>query len=173
MKISNNIIKKCKKIKLVITDVDGVLTDGGRYYSDKGEIIKKFHVRDGMGINILLRNNIKTVILSKENSPIVKKWAKDMNVSKLYLGIKHKEKKLSDICKDFSLKKDEIAFIGDDVNDMELLSLVGFSATPKDGNIYAKKIVDYACDLHGGQGTFREISDLILSIQFPNNTIWY
>ena len=173
MKISNNIIKKCKKIKLVITDVDGVLTDGGRYYSDKGEIIKKFHVRDGMGINILLRNNIKTVILSKENSPIVKKWAKDMNVSKLYLGIKHKEKKLSDICKDFSLKKDEIVFIGDDVNDVELLSLVGFSATPKDGNIYAKKIVDYTCDLHGGQGVFREISDLILSIQFPNKTIWY
>ena len=173
MKISNNIIKKCKKIKLVITDVDGVLTDGGRYYSDKGEIIKKFHVRDGMGINILLRNNIKTVILSKENSPIVKKWAKDMNVSKLYLGIKHKEKKLSDVCKDFSLKKDEIAFIGDDVNDVELLSLVGFSATPKDGNIYVKKIVDYTCTLHGGQGTFREISDLILSIQFPNKTIWY
>ena len=173
MKISNNIIKKCKKIKLVITDVDGVLTDGGRYYSDKGEIIKKFHVRDGMGINILLRNNIKTVILSKENSPIVKKWAKDVNVSKLYLGIKHKEKKLSDVCKDFSLKKDEIVFIGDDVNDVELLSLVGFSATPKDGNIYAKKIVDYTCDLHGGQGVFREISDLILSIQFPNKTIWY
>ena len=173
MKISNNIIKKCKKIKLVITDVDGVLTDGGRYYSDKGEIIKKFHVRDGMGINILLRNNIKTVILSKENSPIVKKWAKDMNVSKLYLGIKHKEKKLSDVCKDFSLKKDEIAFIGDDVNDVELLSLVGFSATPKDGNIYAKKIVDYTCDLHGGQGAFREISDLILSIQFPKKIVWY
>ena len=173
MKISNNIIKKCKKIKLVITDVDGVLTDGGRYYSDKGEIIKKFHVRDGMGINILLRNNIKTVILSKENSPIVKKWAKDVNVSKLYLGIKHKEKKLSDICKDFSLKKDEIAFIGDDVNDVELLSLVGFSATPKDGNIYAKKIVDYRCNLEGGQGTFREISDLILSIQFPKKAVWY
>jgi len=173
MKISNNIIKKCKKIKLVITDVDGVLTDGGRYYSDKGEIIKKFHVRDGMGINILLRNNIKTVILSKENSPIVKKWAKDVNVSKLYLGIKHKEKKLSDICKDFSLKKDEIAFIGDDVNDIELLSLVGFSATPKDGNIYAKKIVDYRCDLQGGHGAFRELSDLILSMQFPKKIVWY
>ena len=173
MKISNNIIKKCKKIKLVITDVDGVLTDGGRYYSDKGEIIKKFHVRDGMGINILLRNNIKTVILSKENSPIVKKWAKDMNVSKLYLGIKHKEKKLSDVCKDFSLKKDEIAFIGDDVNDLELLNSVGFSATPSDGILNAKKIVDYVCISKAGEGAFREICDLILSIQFSNKTKWY
>ena len=65
---------KCKKIKLVLTDVDGVLTDGGRYFSDKGEIIKKFHVRDGMGINLLLRNGIQTVIITKENSKIVKKY---------------------------------------------------------------------------------------------------
>ena len=168
MKISNNIIKKCKKIKLVITDVDGVLTDGGRYYSDKGEIIKKFHVRDGMGINILLRNNIKTVILSKENSPIVKKWAKDMNVSKLYLGIKHKEKKLSDVCNDFSLKKDEIAFIGDDVNDFNLLQIVGFSAVPSDANENIKGTVDYICSKKGGDGAFREIVDIIFKEKFPN-----
>ena len=109
MSISKKIGIKCKKIKLILTDVDGVLTDGGRYYSNKGEIIKKFHVLDGMGINLLLRNKIKTAIISKENSPIVKKWAKDVNVSKLYLGIKHKEKKLPDVCKDFSLKENEIA----------------------------------------------------------------
>jgi len=65
-KSESKIAKKCKNIKLVLTDVDGVLTDGGRYYSEKGEHIKKFHVRDGMGINLLLRNNIKTVIITKE-----------------------------------------------------------------------------------------------------------
>ena len=79
MSISKKIGIKCKKIKLILTDVDGVLTDGGRYYSNKGEIIKKFHVLDGMGVNLLLRNKIKTAVISKENSPIVKKWAKDMN----------------------------------------------------------------------------------------------
>jgi len=173
MSISKKTSMKCKKIKLVLTDVDGVLTDGGRYYSDKGEIIKKFHVRDGMGINLLLRKKIKTAIISKENSNIVKKWAKDMNVSKLYLGITHKEKKLSDICKNFSLTENEVAFIGDDVNDLELLSSVGLSATPKDGIIHAKKIVDYTCNLKGGNGAFREFSDLILSFQFPKKTIWY
>jgi 3-deoxy-D-manno-octulosonate 8-phosphate phosphatase (KDO 8-P phosphatase) len=96
-----------------------------------------------------------------------------MNVSKLYLGIKYKEKKLADICKYFSLKKYEIAFIGDDVNDLELLSSVGFSATPQDGIIHAKKIVDYTCDLQGGHGAFREFSDFILSVQFPKKTVWY
>ena len=65
----------CKKISLILTDVDGVLTDGSRYYSKNGENIKKFHVRDGMGINILLRNDIKTIIVTKERSEIVKKWA--------------------------------------------------------------------------------------------------
>ena len=86
--MNKSIKSKCKKIKLVLTDVDGVLTDGGRYYSEKGEIVKRFHVRDGMGINILLRNGIKTAIITKENSKIVKKWAKEMNVSKTYSGIK-------------------------------------------------------------------------------------
>ena len=82
-----DIRNRCKKIKIVLTDVDGVLTDGGRYYSKKGEVLKKFHVRDGMGVNILLRNNIKTIIITKENSKVVKCWAKAMNVSKVFSGI--------------------------------------------------------------------------------------
>ena len=69
--------QKCKKIKLLLTDVDGVLTDGGRYYSKEGEVLKKFHVRDGMGVNILLRNNIRTVILTKEKSMITKNITED------------------------------------------------------------------------------------------------
>ena len=75
-KITSIIKNKSKNIKIILTDVDGVLTDGGRYYSEKGEILKKFHVRDGMGVNILLRNGIKTIIVTKENSKITKKWAK-------------------------------------------------------------------------------------------------
>jgi 3-deoxy-D-manno-octulosonate 8-phosphate phosphatase (KDO 8-P phosphatase) len=168
-----NFKTKCKKIKLVLTDVDGVLTDGGRYYSKKGEEIKKFHVRDGMGVNLLLRNGIKTAIVTKENSLIVKKWAKDMNISKTYSGVLKKEKKLSDIYKHFKLTAHEIAYVGDDVNDLELLNSVGFSATPSDGILNAKKIVDYVCISKAGEGAFREICDLILSIQFPNKTKWY
>ena len=164
---------KCKKIKLVLTDVDGVLTDGGRYYSEKSEIMKKFHVRDGMGINILLRNGISTVIVTKENSKIVKKWAKEMNVSKTYSGIKIKEKELEKICKFYKILPDEVAFIGDDVNDIELMKKVGFSVTPSDGILQAKKIANYVCTTSGGNGALREMIDLILKEKFADKTNFY
>lgn len=166
-------LSKCKKIKLVLTDVDGVLTDGGRYYSESGEIIKKFHVRDGMGVNLLLRNGVKTVIITKENSKITKRWAKDMNVSKVYSGVIRKEEVVSKICKFYNVVTDEIAFIGDDVNDLDLMKKVGFSATPYDGVADAKKIADYVCDVKAGNGAFREITDLILKSKFPEKTNWY
>ena len=103
----NNSAKKnkCKKIKIILTDVDGVLTDGGRYYSDMGEILKKFHVRDGMGVNLLLRNGIKTIIVTKENSKITKKWAKEMNITKIISGSLKKENELPKICKKFNVSE--------------------------------------------------------------------
>ena len=171
--LNQKITNLCKKIKLVITDVDGVLTDGGMYYSDKGEIVKKFHVRDGMGINILLRNGIQTVIVTKENSKIVKKWAKKMNVSKTYSGIKIKEKELEKICKYYKILPSEVAFIGDDVNDIGLMKKVGFSVTPSDGILQAKKIANYICKTSGGNGALREMIDLILKKKFSNKTNWY
>tara|TARA_B100000953_G_scaffold21122_1_gene17584 strand:+ start:329 stop:850 length:522 start_codon:yes stop_codon:yes gene_type:complete len=173
MKKLNKIQSKCKKIKIVLTDVDGVLTDGGRYYSPKGEILKKFHTRDGMGINILLRNAIKTVIITKENSPITNKWAKDMNVSFVYKNIQHKEKELSKICRKFKVSSNQIAYIGDDVNDTKLLSSVGLSATPNDGIFTLKKTVDFVCKNNGGSGAFREFVDYILKLNFGKNIKWY
>ena len=171
--MNESIKSKCKKIKLVLTDVDGVLTDGGRYYSEKGEIVKRFHVRDGMGINILLRNGIKTAIITKENSKIVKKWAKEMNVSKTYSGVKIKEDELKKICKFYKIQSSEIAFIGDDVSDIELMKKVGFSVTPSDGILQAKKIANYVCKTSGGNAALREMIDLILKEKFSSKTIWY
>ena len=164
--MKTNLIKKCKKIKLVITDVDGVLTDGGMYYSPEGDIMKKFHVRDGMGVTLLRRNNIPTVIVTKEETIMVKRWAEKMKIEKLYDGIKNKEDLLKNICDDFDLKESEIAYIGDDVNDLELMKRVGFSATPSDGIKQAKNLADYICALKGGGGVLREIADLILYAKF-------
>ena len=162
--------QKCKKIKLLLTDVDGVLTDGGRYYSKEGEVLKKFHVRDGMGVNILLRNNIRTVILTKEKSMITKKWAKDMNISQVYSGFTKKERALTQICKKYKVSLKEIAFIGDDTNDLEALKKVAFSAVPNDAVVQVKKIADYICKASGGKGCFRELSDLILLSKFSHKT---
>ena len=171
--ITSIVKNKCKNIKIVLTDVDGVLTDGGRYYSEKGEALKKFHVRDGMGINILLRNGIKTIIVTKENSKITKKWAKDMNVTKVISGSIKKEAELSKICQEFNVSKNELAYIGDDVNDFNLLQLVGFSAVPNDANENIKKNVDYVCLKNGGNGAFREIVDIIFKEKFSNRKKMY
>lgn len=165
--------KKCKKIKIVLTDVDGVLTDGGMYYSDKGEIMKKFHVRDGMAVTLLNKNNIPTIIVTKEKTKIVRQWANKMNINKVHDGIVRKELVIDDICKNYNVTQNEIAFIGDDVNDLELMSIVGFSATPKDGIKQAKKIADYVCESNGGQGAFNEFAHLILEIQFPTKKKLY
>ena len=166
--VIKKIQNKIKKIEIILTDVDGVLTDGGRYYSEKGELLKKFHVRDGMGVNILLRNGIKTIIVTKENSKITKKWAKDMNVTKVISGLIQKENELLKICKTFKVSPFQIAYIGDDVNDIGLLKKVGFSATTNDADNMIKRHVDHICSQDGGKGAFREISDMIIKEKFSN-----
>ena len=164
--MNQKVRKRIKKIKLIATDVDGVLTDGGMYYSSKGDVLKKFHARDGMAVSILKKNTIPTVIITKERNQIVKKWSSKMNIDKLFDGVKNKEEVVSKLCKSYGLSENNIAYIGDDVNDLEILKKTGFTATPKDGNLEVKKIVDYICKNRGGEGVLREICDLIISIKF-------
>lgn len=161
--MNKNILNRAKKIKLVITDIDGVLTDGGMYYTANGDIMKRFHVRDGMGVTLLRKNNISTIIITKEQTPMVKQWAKRMKIKRLFDGVKQKEKILQRICTQFKVKQDEIAFIGDDINDVELLKMVGFSAVPKDAISIAKNNSNYICKKKGGEGALREVAEIILS----------
>lgn len=158
----SKIKNKLKKIKLVLTDVDGVLTDGGMYYSETGEFMKKFNTRDSMGMELLLNINIKTVFVTRENSKIVKKRIKKIRIADLYSGILDKSKLLPIILEKYGVKSNEIAYIGDDVNDIEIMKLVGFSVTPLDGNYEVKNISDYVCNVNGGNGAFRELADLII-----------
>jgi YrbI family 3-deoxy-D-manno-octulosonate 8-phosphate phosphatase len=146
----------------VLTDVDGVLTDGGMYYSKDGDIMKKFHTRDGMGVTLLRKNSIPTIIITKEKTPMVKKWSSKMKIKKLYDGIVDKESMIEVISKEFHVKAEEMAYIGDDINDIKLLELVGFSVSPKDGIEFVRKKCDYICKKNGGEGVFREVADLIL-----------
>ena len=157
--------KSIKNLKILLTDVDCVLTDGGMYYTSDGDIMKKFHTRDGMGVNLLKRNGIPTIIVTKEKTPIVKKWAEKMNIEHVYDNVQKKEDILKIITKKYGVKNSEIGYIGDDVNDIEIMNLVGFSATPLDGNFEVKKISDYTCATKGGYGAFREMADLILKLK--------
>ena len=160
---SSALKKKCSLIKLVITDVDGVLTDGGMYYTDKGDIMKKFHARDGMGVTLLKKQKIPTIIITKEKTKIDKVWSKKMSITHLYDGIQNKSSLLKKITQVYKVQPENIAFIGDDINDVELLKKVGLSVTTSDAVLENKTISDYICNNAGGNGAFRELADLILS----------
>lgn len=157
---------QAKKIKLVLTDNDGVLTDTGVFYSDQGEMLKRFSIRDGMGVE-RLRNlfKVETGIITGEVSGSVKKRAEKLQIKELYLGAKNKAFLLSEILNKNNLKAENIAFIGDDINDIELMKLVGLTASPSDGMLDVRNIVDYVCEEKGGHGAFREFAELIIALR--------
>lgn len=164
IKIKKEFNSKAQKIKLILTDVDGVLTDGSMYYSSKGEELKKFNTRDGMAVELLKKSGIKTIFISRESSKIALARAKKVKAIAL-LGITNKESNLEIICKKYDILPNEIAYIGDDINDLELLKRVGLSATPSDASDDAIKLCDYICKHRSGNGAFRELADLILFTQ--------
>jgi YrbI family 3-deoxy-D-manno-octulosonate 8-phosphate phosphatase len=158
-----NLKSKLEKIKLVITDNDGVLTDTGVYFSEKGEELKRFSIRDGMGVERLRRYaGIETVIITGEKSGSVKARAKKLEIKEYYLGVKNKLELLNEILKKNKLIEENIAFIGDDVNDLKIMEKAGFKATPADGTSFIKKIADYICENKSGNGAFREVAELII-----------
>lgn len=161
-----NLVKRARQVKLLITDVDGVLTDTGVYYSASGEELKRFSLRDGMGVELLRKQcGIETAIVTGENSEIVRRRAEKLKIDTLYMGIKDKARVLYDIMESAGLVPEEIAYIGDDVNDSEVLELVGFSACPKDAMPVIKHKVLFTCNRKGGHGAFREVADFIITAQ--------
>jgi 3-deoxy-D-manno-octulosonate 8-phosphate phosphatase (KDO 8-P phosphatase) len=157
--------EKAKKIKLVLTDNDGVLTDTGVYYSERGEEMKRFSIRDGMGVERLRKMlNIETGIITGELSGSVKKRAEKLQIKELFLGAKEKHLLIEEILNRNNILPENIAYIGDDVNDIEMMKLVGLSASPSDGMIDVREIVDYICEHKGGNGAFREFAELIIAL---------
>ena len=165
-KINKLLRDKARKIKLVLTDNDGVLTDTGVYYSNEGEIFKRFSIRDGMGVERLRKElGIETGIITGEISGSIKKRADKLKIKELLLGVAEKHLLLSEIIKRNNVKPENIAYIGDDVNDIELMKLVGLTASPADGMADIRNMVDYVCEQKGGHGAFREFAELIIALK--------
>ena len=154
--------EKLSDIKLVLTDIDGVWTDGGMYYDNHGNEFKKFNTRDGMGVERLRNCGIETVICTSENTEIVKARAKKLQIDKCFLGVKDKGKFFYSFCKENNLKPKSVAYIGDDVNDLDIINNAGFSACPADAFEEVKEKVNYVCKTMSGKGAFREFAELIL-----------
>jgi 3-deoxy-D-manno-octulosonate 8-phosphate phosphatase (KDO 8-P phosphatase) len=161
--LNQELIEKAARIKLLLTDCDGVLTDAGVYYGENGEVLKKFNMRDGMAVERLRKLvGVETGIITGETSPSVVSRAAKLKITELHLGSKDKLSLLTDILERKDLDASEVAFIGDDVNDLEIQKAVGFSACPADATRYNKSIADYCCDAKGGEGCFRELAEFII-----------
>ncbi|TAJ09012.1 MAG: HAD-IIIA family hydrolase [Nitrospirae bacterium] len=150
---------------MLATDVDGVLTDGGMCYSDSGDEWKRFHVRDGMGIKLLQRAGLLTALITQEQTKLVARRAEKLTIPEVHQGAHDKLAVLRDIVSRHGLDLSQVAYIGDDVNDLETLRAVGFSAAPADAVPVVRKTVHFVCKKKGGEGAVREVADLILAAQ--------
>ena len=145
-----------KKPKLVLTDIDGVWTDGGMYYDQTGNEWKKFHTYDSAGVLLCHNHNIPVGIITGEETEIVKRRAEKLKVDFLYQGINNKVETAQEICNKLGISLQDVAYIGDDLNDHELLKKVGFSGAPASAPGVTKKLVDFVTEKRGGEGSFRE-----------------
>ena len=162
MMSSEILSKKAKKIKLVATDIDGVWTDAKMYYTDEGDYIKSFSTYDGMATQLLKNENIEIAILTSENSEIVNARAKKLKIKYVYINEKEKLLRIQYLCNRLNISIDQVAYIGDDLNDLEVLNNVGISAMPSNSPILDHINPDYITARKGGEGAFREFVDLII-----------
>ncbi len=158
-------VEKIRKIKLLMLDVDGVLTDGGIFYNDMGGEAKRFDVKDGHGIKIAIRAGIDVALVSARESRAVQYRAKDLGIELVYLGITDKVRTLEEIMEKKSLKPDEIAYVGDDLVDLRVIKRVGFSACVRDASAEVLDRVDYVTTRPGGKGAVREVVEVLLKSQ--------
>ncbi len=154
-----------RNIQLLLLDVDGVMTDGGIYYSNMGDEFKKFNIQDGYGIVKIQRTGIKVGIITGRVSHIVTRRAEELGISEVYQNLDNKLEVYESIKKKLNLTDRMIAYIGDDEFDLPVLERAGFSATPADAVPAVKKRVHYVCSRAGGHGAVREVIDLILRYQ--------
>ena len=152
--------KKAKNIKLLVLDVDGVLTDGGMYFTENGDQIKKFNTKDGLGIMRLQQNNVQVAFLSSGfTHSMVQKRAEMLGVSLCYVGQDKKLEVLSNWCSELAIDLNQVAYLGDDVNDLECIRKVGFSACPVNAVNAVKTEVDIILSNKGGDGCVRNFID--------------
>lgn len=156
---------KAKKIKMIGTDIDGVWTDAKMYVTPEGEWMKAFSTYDGMATAMLKKRGIIVAILTGENSDIVIARAEKLKIDEVYVDEHEKLKRLTYLSKKYEISMDEIAYIGDDINDLEVLKVVGFSAIVGNSPIIDQFTPDYITSRHGGNGAFREFADIILNAQ--------
>lgn len=163
--MSQDLLERIRKIKVLILDIDGVMTDGHIIYSIYGDELKFFDVQDGFGITLLRRAGIKSVIITAKRSRIVKLRARDMKIEKAYQGCTVKLKAFDRVIKKFRVKPEEVCFMGDDLIDLPILKRVGLAVAVPNAVEEVRQHAHFVTSRAGGHGGVREICDLILKSQ--------
>ena len=157
--------QRAEKIKLLICDVDGVLTDGKIYIGNEGELFKAFNVKDGLGIKMLMANGIDVAILTARSSKILDTRMKELGVTNVRQGQRDKVKGLKELLAEVQLTENQIAYIGDDLPDFAVIQRVGLAACPADANSHIQKVCHFKSGFKGGDGAVRDLAELILTAQ--------
>lgn len=156
---------RAAKIQWMFCDIDGTLTDGSVYYSPEGELLKKFSLRDGAGFFLLKQSGIRTGFITTENSPIVEQRAKKLGVDKYIFGTQRKLEAMQEFARSEGISLEQIAFIGDELNDVKLLRDCGLGIAVGDADRRAKEAAQLVCEHPGGHGAFREAAERLLELK--------
>lgn len=159
------LLQRLSRVKLLALDVDGVLTDGGLYFTDDGHQFRKFNVKDGMGMQRIRNAGIEVAIVSAGSSPAVGERAKSLGIQHVFIGVADKLATINGLCQDLGIGLDDVAHVGDDVNDVPVLSAVGCPISVADGVSEAREAAMFVTERRGGDGAVREICDLMLVAQ--------
>lgn len=157
--------EKTAKIRIFLTDSDGCLTDGGMYYTENGDELKKFNAKDGMGFRLLREQGIVIGIVTGEAVDLVRRRAAKLNMQEVYCGIGNKLEVIKEICSKYGCGLENVAYVGDDINDVEVLKAVGLSFSVADAMSGAKAAADYVTERKGGDGAVREAAELLLKFR--------
>jgi len=163
--VSQELASKIRAVKLVVFDVDGVLTDGRIIFSNSGEETKLFDVKDGHGIKLLMRSGIDVAIITARESDVVRRRARDLGITHVFQGMKDKKMALEELVKASGVAPDAMAYMGDDIIDLPVLKRVAFSAAVADAVSEVIERVDFVAKRPGGRGAARELAELILKVQ--------
>jgi len=155
--------KLLRRVRALILDVDGVLTDGGMYYGPTGEGLKRFNVKDGLGLRLVLDAGIDVALISGESSEILKRRAEKLKIANVFVGVEDKLETLKEFLGPRNIGLDEVAYVGDDLNDLPALHAVGLPITVSDAVAPVRKAARWVTSRKGGDGAVREVCDLLLS----------
>jgi 3-deoxy-D-manno-octulosonate 8-phosphate phosphatase (KDO 8-P phosphatase) len=162
---SKTVLEKASKIKLLICDVDGVLSDGKVCFTNQGDEIKSFNIKDGLGIKLLMSNNIEVAIITGRSSEIVARRAKELGIKHVFQGKPDKRKTFKELTQTLNLIPEQVAHIGDDLPDLPLMKLSGLGICVADGYHFVQEQADFITNKRGGEGAVRDVSDLLLFAQ--------